>query len=176
MLCAAGANFWRVTSHRRVHGTQDASTSLKSNSGCKDVIRIYARSCIFLKSHFATTWTKMTEIRRFGVRITDIWQKLKSKKKLLNPFEWTQHTLDNFTSCLFLICGEEMLNGYWVFDFCVFLLDVLKATCYKHWAKRSKLLHAGIVQWYFKQKTCFHENKCVPNEGSRRPRHHLTQI
>ena len=97
-------------------------------------------------------------------------------KKLLNPFEWTQHTLDNFTSWVSLVCGEEMLAGYWVFDFCVFLLHVLKETCYIHLAKVSTLLHTGIVQWYFKRKTCFHENKLVPIGASRRPRHHLTQI
>jgi hypothetical protein len=33
-------------------------------------------------------------------------------KKLLNPFERTQHTLDNFTSWCSLIPGEEMLAGY----------------------------------------------------------------
>ena len=27
-------------------------------------------------------------------------------KKLLNPFEWTQHTLDNFTSWVSLVCAE----------------------------------------------------------------------
>ena len=61
-------------------------------------------------------------------------------KKLLNPFERTQHTLDNFTSWCSLIPGEEMLAGYWVFDFCVFLLDVLKGTCYKHRAKLTQML------------------------------------
>ena len=66
--------------------------------------------------------------------------------KLLNPFDWIQRTLDNFTSWFSLIRGGEMLAGYWVFGFCVFLLDVLKGTYHKHRAELTHMLHTRIVQ------------------------------